>query len=233
VPSFTTFGHCQEKPPGYGSGASRRSIVTVPAPTLEREHAFWADGCRIVAGVDEVGRGPLAGPVVAAAVVFGPNQSLIEGLRDSKQMTARQREEIALVVRDEAIGWSVGAASVREIDRRNILRATALAMRRAVAALPQSPERLLVDGTPLPELRVEHEAIVKGDSVSLSIAAASVLAKCVRDRLMIRLAGHYPEFGWESNKGYATAEHLGAIDELGLTPHHRRSFAPLGQFDLF
>lgn len=203
------------------------------APTLEREHALWADGCRIVAGVDEVGRGPLAGPVVAAAVVFDPNQLLIEGLRDSKQMTARQREELAVVVRDQAIGWALGAASVREIDRRNILRATALAMRRAVAALPDDPDRLLVDGAPLPELRVQHEAIVKGDSISLSIAAASVLAKCVRDRLMTRLAGHYPEFGWESNKGYGTADHLGAIDALGLTPHHRRSFAPLGQFELF
>ena len=202
-------------------------------PTLARESALWAKGCRYVAGLDEVGRGPLAGPVVAAAVVLPQNAKIIAGLRDSKQMTARQRDRVAAVIRDTAAAWAVGAASPREIDRLNILGATALAMRRALSLLSQAPDHVLVDGNPFPELRCEHEAIVKGDATCLSIAAASVLAKQARDRLMILLAGRFPAFGWERNMGYGTAEHLAAIEANGPTPHHRRSFGPVSQLRLF
>jgi ribonuclease HII len=201
-------------------------------PTLDREHVLWSEGCQCVAGMDEVGRGPLAGPVVAAAVVFRPGHPLVDGVRDSKTLTTKQRERLIDVIRNEALTWGVGAASVREIDRRNILRATALAMRRAVARLAIPPDRILIDGSPLPELRVQHEAIVGGDATCQSIAAASVLAKWTRDRLMLRLAVRYPNFLWDRNKGYATEEHLAAIETHGFTPHHRLSFAPFAQLRL-
>ena len=202
-------------------------------PTLARESALWAKGCRYVAGLDEVGRGPLAGPVVAAAVVLPQNATIIAGLRDSKQMTARQRDRVAAVIRDIVLAWAVGAASPREIDRLNILGATALAMRRALSLLSQVPDHVLVDGKPFPELRCKHEAIIKGDATCPSIAAASVLAKQARDRLMVLLASRFPAFGWEQNMGYGTAEHLAAIEANGLTPHHRRSFGPVSQLRLF
>ncbi len=202
-------------------------------PTLARESVLWAKGCRYVAGLDEVGRGPLAGPVVAAAVVLRQNAKIIAGLRDSKQMTARQRDRVAGIIRDTASAWAVGAASPREIDRLNILGATSLAMRWALALVSQTADHVMVDGQPFPELRCEHEAIVKGDATCLSIAAASVLAKQARDRLMVLLASRFPAFGWEQNMGYGTAEHLAAIDANGLTPHHRRSFGPVSQLRLF
>ena len=202
-------------------------------PTLARESALWAKGIRHVAGLDEVGRGPLAGPVVAAAVVFSDDMTDIDGLRDSKQMTARQRDRVAGVIRSTALAWGVGAASPREIDRMNILRATALAMRRALSLLSPSPDHVLVDGNPFPELRCEHEAIVKGDATCLSIAAASVIAKQSRDRLMVLLGSRFPAFGWEQNMGYGTAEHIVAIDTNGVTPHHRRTFTPVSQLKLF
>jgi ribonuclease HII len=202
------------------------------APTLERERALWAVGYRVVAGVDEVGRGPLAGPVVAGAVVFPPHEVAIDGLRDSKRMTAAERQAAAVRIRELALGWAVGAASVREIDRCNILRASVRAMRRALAHLPLRPDYVLVDGNPVPDLGQAHEAIVGGDNLSLSIAAASVLAKVVRDRLMVALGRRYPAFAWEENKGYATAAHLAAIGAAGPTPHHRRSFTPVSQLSL-
>ena len=198
-------------------------------PTLEREAALWAEGRVAVVGLDEVGRGPLAGPVVAAAVVFPPGQLLIEGLRDSKTMTAAARERAATDVREQAIAYAVGAASVREIDRLNIRVATALAMRRAISRLPLPPDHVLIDGNPVPELGTEHEALIGGDGTCMSIAAASVLAKCLRDRLMRRLGRRYPVFHWEENKGYATKAHLDALDHDGPTRHHRASFAPVAQ----
>jgi ribonuclease HII len=201
-------------------------------PTLERERALWAVGYRVVAGIDEAGRGPLAGPVVAAAVVFPPRDLAIEGLRDSKRMTAAERAAAAVRIRELALGWGVGAASVREIDRVNILRASVRAMRRALAHLPVAPDYVLVDGNPVPDLGRVHDAIVGGDNLSLSIAAASVLAKVIRDRLMVALGSRYPAFSWELNKGYATAAHLAAIDSAGPTPHHRRSFTPVSQLSL-
>ena len=182
--------------------------------------------------MDEVGRGPLAGPVVAAAVIFAPEQTPIDDLRDSKKMTARQRLRVAGVIREVALCWGVGAATPREIDRLNILKATALAMRRALAALSSRPDHILVDGQPFPELRTEHEAVVKGDASCQSIAAASVLAKQARDGLMMMLSSRFPDFGWDQNMGYGTAEHMAAIDAVGLTPHHRRSFTPVSQLKL-
>lgn len=198
-------------------------------PTLERERALWSKGYRHVAGIDEVGRGPLAGPVVTAAVIFGHDQGTIEGLRDSKQMTAKQREEVSGAVREVAVAWAIGAASVREIDRWNIKRATALAMGRAVSRLSLPPDYVIIDGRPMPELEYEHDAVVGGDATSMSIAGASVLAKCVRDHLMKLLDTRYPKFHWRENKGYATAEHMAMLDDIGPTPHHRRSFAPVVQ----
>ncbi len=199
------------------------------SPTLERESALWAQGFKAVAGLDEVGRGPLAGPVIAAAVVFPPGQLPLDGLRDSKLMTPAARERLRGEIRDVALYWAIGAASVGEIDRLNIRRATVLAMNRALARLSAPPDFVLVDGTPLPELNAEHEAVVGGDGACLSIAAASVLAKCVRDRLMVSLGERYPSFGWQENKGYATRAHMDALDADGPTPHHRRSFSPVVQ----
>lgn len=205
----------------------------MPDPTLEREAALWAKGFRLVAGLDEVGRGPLAGPVVAAAVVFAPGQAAIEGLRDSKVMSPSERERVAEEVRAVALHWALGAASVREIDRINIRRASALAMRRALERLPITPDHVLVDGTPLPELGMAHEPVVGGDGICQSVSAAAVLAKCVRDHLMEQLAPRYPSFHWESNKGYATADHLSALRESDPTPHHRVTFSPMAQGELF
>lgn len=201
-------------------------------PTLDREEALWGQGCRHVAGVDEVGRGPIAGPVVAAAVIFLPGQHPIPELRDSKQMTALQRERVASLIRQQALAWAVGAASTRVIDRINIRRATIVAMQRALARLSVVPDHTLIDGSALPELG-RHEALVKGDASCQSIAAASVLAKVVRDRLMSLLALRYPDFGWDENKGYATAEHLAALDRAGPTRHHRVTFVPVVQLRMF
>jgi ribonuclease HII len=205
----------------------------VDAPTLEREQKLWDKGYEVVAGLDEVGRGPLAGPVIAAAVVFPPGQLPIEGLNDSKLLSVLERERLQVEVKRQAKAWTIGAASVNDIDRLNIRRATILAMQRALSRLPAPPDHVLVDGNPVPELGSPHDAIVKGDRVSQSIAAASVIAKCLRDRLMANLAKRYPEFSWETNKGYGTAAHLRALDELGPTAHHRKTFSPVAQGRLF
>jgi ribonuclease HII len=197
---------------------------------MERE--LWGRGVGAVAGVDEVGRGPLAGPVVAAAVILRPD-CRIDGADDSKRLTAAQRRDLADEIVRGAICVRLGAASAREIDRVNILRATGLAMRRAVGKLFPRPDHLLVDGLPMPELGLDRQtAVVGGDGEVLSIACASIIAKVYRDRLMCRLALRYPLYGWEHNKGYATPEHRQAIFDHGPTPHHRRSFHPLDQFAL-
>ena len=202
-------------------------------PTFEREIALWNAGRSVVAGIDEAGRGPLAGPVVAAAVVFPAGAKPIRGLRDSKQLPPLKRERLATVVWARAIAVGVGAASVREIDRLNIRRATILAMQRALARLRLVPAGVLVDGLPLPELGCPHEAIVDGDVYCQSIAAASVVAKTVRDRLMRRLAQRHPEYAWADNKGYGTPEHLDALLVFGPSRHHRTSFEPVAQLALF
>ena len=199
---------------------------------LERDG--WDRGLRHIAGVDEAGCGPCAGPVVAAAVVLPPFRRAprrLWGVNDSKALTPVKREVLARAIRDLAIGCSVAAASAREIERLNIRRATALAMRRAVDRLPVRPEILYVDGLPVPELG-EHEAIVGGDTRCISIACASIVAKVVRDRLMDRLDRKYPEYGWASNRGYPTGTHLAAIREHGPTAHHRATWAPILQHEL-
>jgi ribonuclease HII len=198
-------------------------------PTLEREAALWRAGRLIVAGIDEAGRGPLAGPVVAAAVVLPPHCRPIRGLADSKLLTALARARLAPLIRARAVAIGVGAASVREIDRWNIRRASILAMRRALARLGVTPTDVLVDGLPCPELGVPHVAIVDGDAKCHSIAAASIIAKTVRDRLMQLLDARHPGYAWWSNKGYATPEHLAALDAHGFTPHHRKTFHPIAQ----
>ena len=201
-------------------------------PTFEREAALWNAGRTLVAGIDEAGRGPLAGPVVAAAVVFPAGQKAIRGLRDSKMLPPERRERLATVVRARAVAVGVGAASVREIDRFNIRRATILAMQRALARLGLPPQEVLVDGLAVPELGCAHVAIVDGDACCQSIAAASVVAKTVRDRLMRRLGARYPAYAWDENKGYGTPEHLDALQTLGPTRHHRMSFEPVSQLSL-
>ena len=190
-------------------------------PCLTRERARGG----IVAGVDEAGRGPLAGPVVAAAVVLDPD-CYPDGLNDSKVVTAARREALLTMLRDCAeIG--VGIASVEEIDTLNIHWATMLAMQRAVDALPRNPGHVLVDGKLKPRWDRSCEAIVGGDALCLSIAAASIVAKVTRDALMAGLARDHPGYGWATNMGYSTAEHFAGLARLGATAHHRRSFAPV------
>ena len=200
----------------------RRRLNTL----LALERSFWDRGLELLAGIDEAGRGPLAGPVLAAAVIL-PEGVAIEGVDDSKRLSPAVREELAVEICARAICYGIGAASSREIDRLNILRATHLAMRRAVQRLSVTPQHLFVDGLPVPALGEEHTAVVEGDRRVHSIACASIIAKVTRDRLMRRLAARYPGYGWEQNAGYGTPEHRAAIQRLGLTPHHRRSFAPV------
>jgi ribonuclease HII len=180
----------------------------------------------LVAGVDEAGRGPLAGPVVAAAVILDPNHP-VHGLADSKVLTALKRERLYDEIRAKALCCSVAQASVEEIDRLNILQATMLAMQRAVQGLRLKPQRVLVDGNRLPVLDVLAEAIVKGDSLVPAISAASILAKVYRDRGCAELDALYPQYGFARHKGYGTAEHLAALQQHGPCPQHRRSFAPV------
>jgi ribonuclease HII len=223
-------------------------------PTLARERAAWREG-RLLVGVDEVGRGPLAGPVVAAAVAFPEGCRKVRGLRDSKMLAPKRRELLAVIIRSKAVAIGVGAASAREIDRFNIRVASALAMRRAVHRCLRSfvaRERLgfvehgqplpgceappdywiLIDGLPLPEIGFEHRALVDGDALCHSVAAASVVAKTVRDALMRRLALRYPGYGWDTNVGYATDGHQEGLRLLGPTRHHRQSFFPIAQLQL-
>ena len=179
------------------------------------------------AGCDEVGRGPLAGDVVAAAVILG--SSVPEGLNDSKKLTERRRERLFDEIRASAVAWSIGRASVEEIDRLNILNASLLAMKRAVESLSPLPDHVLVDGNKLPAWQFSAEAIVGGDGSIPAISAASVLAKVTRDREMVQLDEEYPGYGLAKHKGYPTAQHLDALARLGVTPIHRRSFGPVAR----
>ena len=198
-------------------------------PTLRHERRLWNEGLVRIVGVDEVGVAPTCGAVVAAAVIMRPGCHRIAGVRDSKTLSAGQRERLAPLIRARAVAVGVGAASVREIDQLNIYHATHLAMRRAIARVG-GHEHVLVDGnriTGFEALVGPYSNIVDGDAKVYSIACASVVAKVVRDRMMERLALRYPGYGWERNQGYATLEHRMAIRRLGLTPFHRRSFLAL------
>jgi ribonuclease HII len=195
-------------------------------PDFSFELAAFARGARFVAGVDEVGRGPLAGPVTAAAVILDP-ENIPEGLNDSKKLKAAQRDRLADWIMAHC-DWAVAHVEVEEIDRLNIYHASHLAMCRAISGLRARPCHVLVDGNRVPkDLDRPSEPIVKGDARSLSIAAASIVAKVLRDRIMVDLAQQHPGYGWEANAGYPTPAHKRALETLGITPHHRRSFAPV------
>lgn len=209
-------------------------------PNLDFELRFWRDGYRLIAGLDEVGRGALAGPVVAGAVILPvvPSRSArawaraekfreIARVNDSKQLTPRLREDLFEPIRACAICCATGAASQEEIDTLGIVRASHLAMRRALEALPSTPHGLLIDALVLPEVEIPQQGIIHGDTISLSIAAASVLAKVTRDRMMSELDMTFPGYDFSRHKGYGTPEHLAALRACGPSPIHRRSFAPL------
>ena len=195
-------------------------------PDFTLEQSIHAQGFLRVAGVDEVGRGPLAGPVTAAAVILNPAH-IPEGLNDSKKLTPKRRAALLDALLETA-EVSVAHASVEEIDTHNILRASHIAMVRAIEGLPTPPDYTLIDGNMLPKgLSIPSRAIVKGDALSLSIAAASIAAKITRDLLMVELAQQFPGYGWERNAGYPSKQHREALQNLGVTPHHRRSFKPV------
>lgn len=179
-----------------------------------------------VAGVDEAGRGPLAGPVVAGAVILDPHNP-IDGLQDSKRLTAARREVLYVEIQEKALAWAVASADVGEIDRINILQATMLAMQRAVEALQPAAEHALIDGNRCPVLACPAQAIVKGDSRVAAISAASIMAKVTRDREMLSLDLQYPGYGLAQHKGYPSKAHIEALENLGVTPIHRRSYAPV------
>ncbi len=201
-------------------------------PTLDHENALRAEGCRVVAGIDEAGRGPLAGPVSVAAVVL-PTDFTHPLLNDSKQLSESRRETLyEELTNDKRIVWHCVLVEAAEIDRLNILRATHEGMRRAVLGLAAKADAALIDGRPVRDFPLRQLALVKGDQLSFSIAAASVIAKVTRDRLMVRLAAEFPGYGFEAHKGYGTAAHLEALRRLGPCPQHRRSFAPVTQLQL-
>ncbi|MFZ4116063.1 MAG: ribonuclease HII [Chthoniobacterales bacterium] len=213
--------------------------MTLPSskryPTLEAEELLWSQGVRPIAGVDEAGRGPLAGPVIASAVILPEVfdnflQQSLALLDDSKKLRPKVREELFIIITTHPeICWSVGEASVEEIGDFNILRATGLAMRRALLALKRKPAHALVDGLPVPDLPVPQTALVRGDGLSLSIAAASVIAKVTRDRIMEELDRAFPHYGFARHRGYGTQEHLKQLSHYGPCQHHRRGFRPVDQ----
>jgi ribonuclease HII len=215
----------RRQPANTGSIRAARASGPI-TPTLRYERGLWRDGLSRIAGVDEVGVAPASGPVVAAAVIMSPNCHRIAGVRDSKTLSAAQRERLAPLIRRRAVAVGVGAASVAEIDALNIYHATHLAMRRAIAKLG-GHEHVLVDGLRIREFEDHvgpYTSIVDGDALCYSIACASIVAKVVRDRLMTLLATRHPGYGWERNAGYATREHRAAMADLGITVFHRRSF---------
>ncbi len=185
-----------------------------------------SESLELIAGVDEAGRGPLAGPVVAAAVILDPDNP-IEGLKDSKMLSEKRREELASEIKEKALCWCVAHATVEEIDELNILQATLLAMKRAVSGLSVTPRLVLVDGNRLPRLDVPCDAVVKGDQKVAAISAASILAKTTRDHWLIELDSRYPEYGFARHKGYGVPEHLKAMQEFGVLSAHRKTFAPV------
>jgi ribonuclease HII len=201
-------------------------------PDFSIESEILSSGVSRVAGIDEAGRGPLAGPVVAAAIVL-PHADAVQGLDDSKKLSTAKREALyQAIITCPGVDWAVGLADCTEIDHLNILRATHLAMARAATGLKAAPAICLIDGLPVPGFPLPSRSIVKGDSLSLSIAAASIIAKVTRDRVMARLDAEYPEYGFASHQGYGTRAHLDALQRHGPCPEHRRSFRPVSQLQL-
>ncbi len=200
---------------------------------LSIETELWEQGFIRIAGVDEAGRGPLAGPVVAAAVVFPAGQSYINGINDSKKLSPRQRLTVKAVIEQKALDYGIGIVFHEEIDELNILGATFKAMRLAIASLTPSPDYLLIDGNRAPVTNFQRRCVVKGDSLSMSIAAASILAKVTRDEMMIEYDKLYPQYDFAKHKGYPTYNHIQAIREYGVCPIHRRSFKPKALLDYY
>ena len=190
---------------------------------LSYEASLWNNGILRIAGLDEVGRGSLAGPVVAAVVVL-PQGGVVEGAGDSKKISRRKREQLYDEILTEALEVQFGSASAQEIDKTNILLATGLAMKRALDQLAEQPDHVVIDGLPMASLGWEHDAVVKGDAKVHSIGCASIVAKVFRDRLMIDLGEQYPGYGWDHNAGYGTKEHRDALERIGLTQYHRKTF---------
>jgi ribonuclease HII len=215
-----------ESTPNPDSPDSRPRRRLVPRrkrwTTIERD--LRRDKGPLLAGVDEVGRGPIAGPVLACAVIMPPDTRAIAGVDDSKRLTHDQRVRLAVKIRERAVAFSLGAASVREIDRINIYQASVLAMRRALERLKVTPNHVVIDGRRMRTLPIPHTAVVHGDARCFSIACASIVAKVTRDLLMTRLAARYPQYIWEHNAGYTTRAHVSGLTLHGITPHHRRSF---------
>jgi ribonuclease HII len=195
-------------------------------PNLRYERKLWRDGLLAIAGVDEAGVGPMAGPVVAAAVIFEP-ETFIRGVNDSKQLKPEEREEFFAKIHQRALAISVGSASHGEVDELNIFWATMAASRRAILSMLRIPDHVLVDGRLIPELKLPQTRIVEGDRKSFCIAAASIIAKVTRDRMMVEYDQQFPGYGFAQHKGYCTPEHFAVLDRLGPTPIHRRSFAPV------
>jgi ribonuclease HII len=198
---------------------------------LRIERELWRKGVTRIAGVDEVGVGPLAGPVVAAAVVVSPDMKL-RGVDDSKLVSAALREELAVKIQESALGVGIGIVDIADIDRLNIYHAALEAMRRAVEALPEPPDHVVVDARQIPNLTVPQTPLIDGDARCYSVAAASIVAKVARDRMMRELHELYPQYGFRENMGYGTPRHLSAIDQYGPSPVHRRSFAPVRELRL-
>jgi ribonuclease HII len=213
-----------------------RERTLAPSPRRDRWSTIERDLRRsvgpLIAGIDEVGRGPLAGPVVACAIVMPPDERVIRGVDDSKVLSADDRARLAERIRSRALSIGVGAASVREIDKINIFHASVLAMRRALSRLTIRPDHVIIDGRAIRSLGTPHTAVIDGDACCYSIACASIIAKVTRDRVMHALAARYPGYRWEKNVGYSTAAHFAGIAELGVTPHHRHSFLPVRQLTL-
>ena len=210
------------------SSASKGASTAAPVCGWKHEKAARRQGALRIAGLDEVGRGPLFGPVVAAAVILAPRCRL-DGLTDSKKLSEKKRDEFAVLIRENAVAWAVAAVDVETIDRINIRRASLLAMRLAVEQLALSPDYLLIDGVDTIDWPCPQQSVVQGDSISLSIAAASVLAQTHRDRMLVEFDGQFPGYGLASHKGYGVPEHLAALARLGPTPLHRRNFGPVAQ----
>ncbi|MFM0337360.1 ribonuclease HII [Paraburkholderia fungorum] len=212
--------------------APRRQAATVAGAAAQQVGLNFETPDDVICGVDEAGRGPLAGPVVAAAVIFDPSRPMIRGLDDSKALTAKKRDELYDKIVDRALAYCIASASVEEIDTLNILHATMLAMKRAVEGLAVVPTLVKIDGNRCPTLSIRSEAIIGGDALVKSISAASILAKVTRDRMLLELHQTYPVYGFNAHSGYGTPQHLAALREHGPCEHHRRSFAPVREAHL-
>lgn len=206
-------------------GLSQKQLENKSEVMMEN-YSLFDHSDELICGVDEAGRGPLAGPVTAAAVILDPNRPIL-GLRDSKKLSEVQRDALALEIKEKALAWAIAECSEQEIDELNILQATMLAMRRAVEALKITPTLALIDGNRCPVMAVRSEAIVKGDDKVPAISAASILAKTARDHVLAQLHMQYPEYGFDQHKGYPTALHMAKLREFGVTPVHRKSYGPV------